>query len=64
FAIAGVVVGFIVLGSLLSALPVMFLWNWLMPSIFGLKAISFFQSLGLCVLCSLLFRSSSSSSSK
>ena len=34
---------------------VMLLWNWLMPSIFGLGAISFWQALGLLVLCRLLF---------
>lgn len=30
------------------------LWNWLMPSIFGLKTISFAQALGLVVLSKVL----------
>ena len=33
---------------------VMLLWNWLMPAIFGLGVISFWQSLGLIVLSRLL----------
>jgi hypothetical protein len=34
---------------------VMSLWNWLMPSIFGLHAITFGQALGLLVLSKILF---------
>ena len=30
------------------------LWNWLMPAIFGLKAITFVQALGLVVLSKIL----------
>lgn len=55
-----IVFGF-TLYALLVALPVMWLWNWLTPDLFGLKEISFWQALGLAFLCSLLFRSSSSS---
>ncbi len=36
-------------------LLVMLLWNWLMPSIFGLPELSFFQAVGLLVLCKILF---------
>jgi len=36
---------------------VMALWNWLMPEIFGLKLISFWQALGLLLLSKLLFGS-------
>ena len=36
---------------------VMLLWNWLMPAIFGLITISFWQALGILVLCRLLFGS-------
>jgi hypothetical protein len=49
--------------SLLIAWPVQLLWNALIPSIFDLRTISFFEALGLSVLCSLLFKSHSSSSS-
>lgn len=34
---------------------VMLLWNWLMPEIFGLPSISFWQSAGLLLLCKILF---------
>lgn len=47
-----------------TAFPVMLLWNALMPNLFGLKIISFTEALMLSVLCSLLFKSSSGSSSK
>jgi len=33
----------------------MLLWNWLMPVLFGLKAIGFWQALGLIVLGKILF---------
>ncbi len=34
---------------------VLHLWNWLMPSLFGLRAISFWQAVGLLGLCWILF---------
>lgn len=34
---------------------VMLLWNWLMPELFSLKRISFWQALGLLALCRILF---------
>ena len=47
----------IALRSLLFGLPLMFLWNWLMPSIFGLVKIGFLKSIGLILLCELLIKS-------
>lgn len=41
----------------LTALPVMWLWNWLMPELFGLSTLTFWQALGLSALTSLLFKS-------
>lgn len=35
---------------------VMLLWNWLMPVIFGLPTITFWQAWGLVVLVHLLFK--------
>ncbi|MBK7503624.1 MAG: hypothetical protein IPI52_00420 [Bacteroidetes bacterium] len=32
----------------------MLLWNWLIPVIFGLKAITYFQALGLFLLSRIL----------
>ena len=34
---------------------VMRLWNWLAPSLFGWRQITFWQALGLLALCRLLF---------
>ena len=31
------------------------LWNWLMPAIFGLPALTFWQAVGLMALCWILF---------
>jgi hypothetical protein len=31
------------------------LWNWLVPAIFGWRAITFWQALGLLALCRILF---------
>lgn len=51
--------------SLVFAWPVMILWNWLMPALFGITKLTFWQSWGLMFLTGLLFdRSSISSSSK
>ena len=35
---------------------VMLLWNWLMPEIFGLKQLSYWQAWGLLILSSILFK--------
>ena len=34
---------------------VMKLWNWLMPSLFGWRLITFWQAVGLLALCRILF---------
>ncbi len=34
---------------------VMGLWNWLMPALFGLSAITYWQGLGLFILAKILF---------
>ena len=33
---------------------VMLLWNWLMPAIFGIVSINFWQALGIIILCRIL----------
>ena len=40
------------------ALPTMWLWDWLMPKLFGLREITFEQALGVNLLCGILFKSS------
>ena len=39
--------------SLLINFPVMWLWNWLMPTIFHLPSLTFWQMYGLTILVSL-----------
>lgn len=59
-----VVFGYVLLLFVLAAvmsLPVMLLWNWLMPLIFGLTEITWFQAWGLLFLCGSLFKSNISS---
>jgi hypothetical protein len=34
---------------------VMHLWNWLIPALFGWHTITFWQALGLLILCKILF---------
>jgi hypothetical protein len=36
---------------------IMYLWNWLLPPLFGLRLITFWQALGLLLLCRILFGS-------
>jgi len=52
-------IGFGVAGIGLIALcgwVVMLLWNWLMPEIFGLKRVTYWQAWGLLILCCILFK--------
>ena len=51
------VIGVLFLYSLLLAFPTYFLWNWLMPDIFGLGRIDVIQALGLNFLANILFKS-------
>ena len=65
--IAGAVFAVIVLVIIipvLMTLPLMWLWNWLMPQLFGLKELGFWQALGLACLSSILFKGGSASSKK
>ena len=52
------VIGFVILGiaaAFLFGLAIMLLWNWLMPMIFGLTTLTYWQAVGVLVLASLLF---------
>lgn len=63
----GAIIVAIIIGGiacLFMAILVKLLWNWLMPNIFGLKTITFWQAFGLSFLCDILFKSHSSSSKK
>ena len=54
--------------AVLISIPLMLLWNWLIPVIFVsdpspiVQHITFWQALGIALLCSCLFKSTSSSS--
>lgn len=60
--VAVIVIAFVL--SVILALPIMWLWDWLMPAIFGLKEITLMQAWGLSLLCSLLFKNNTTTSSK
>lgn len=51
-----VMIGIIAIVSLIIGLPIMLLWNWLMPVIFDLPKITFFQAVGLSILTGILFK--------
>tara|TARA_B100000886_G_C20410404_1_gene486758 strand:+ start:1795 stop:2073 length:279 start_codon:yes stop_codon:yes gene_type:complete len=46
--------GFVV--AIISPLIFMFVWNWIMPSLFGLPVLGYLKSLGLLVLARLIFK--------
>ena len=48
------IVFFVVLVALALSFVVMSLWNWLMPTLFGLRMITFWQAMGLLVLSKIL----------
>jgi hypothetical protein len=50
------VIGVLFLYALLLAFPTYFLWNWLMPDIFGLGRIDVLQALGLNFLSGILLK--------
>ena len=56
----GFIIGGVVLAAALAFLfgfIVLYLWNWLMPEIFGLPTISYIQAWGLVLLSHILFKS-------
>jgi hypothetical protein len=52
-----VVIGLIMLVAMLFGLPLQILWNLLMPELFSLPYISFWQACGLNLIAGILFRS-------
>ncbi len=58
FRVVGLVVGGLVFASVFALAfgwLVMLLWNWLMPNLFGLKPITYWQAFGILILAKLLF---------
>jgi len=50
-------IGLVAIVIVLLGYPLMLLWNWLMPNIFGLPEITFWQAIGLNFLSTILFKS-------
>ena len=50
------IVGIIILIVILLGVPLQILWNLLMPELFGLPYISFWQACGLNLIATILFR--------
>lgn len=60
----GIGIGILGIGlAFLFGWVVMLLWNALMPEIFGLKRVSYWQAWGLFALCSILFKGGGSGGS-
>jgi membrane protein implicated in regulation of membrane protease activity len=58
------VIGILMLAMILFGGPLMLLWNGLMPTIFGLPEIGFWQACGLQLLATILFKSTSLKTNK
>jgi hypothetical protein len=58
------VIGLLILAVLLFGGPLMVLWDWLMPTLFGLPEITFWQACGLQLLAILLFKPTSLKTNK
>lgn len=50
------VIGLLMLVVMLLGLPLQLLWNWLMPSLFDLRYITFWEAIGLNIMATILFR--------
>lgn len=58
----GVIIGWVILGTfafvgfaILFGWVVMLLWNWLMPMLFGITTVNFWQAVGIIILAKILF---------
>ena len=58
----GTIIGVALIIGLLIAFPIMCAWNWLMPVVFGLPTIGFWQAWVMMFLANVFFKNSSSSS--
>jgi len=48
-------IGVVAIFSLVFGLAVKALWNWIMPAVFGLAVITYWQAFGIIVLSKILF---------
>jgi hypothetical protein len=52
------VIGILLIGFtslIIMGAPLMYVWNWIVPSIFGLRYITFWEAIGLNTLAHLIF---------
>ena len=54
----GLILGAVVIAvfGLIMAIPIMYLWNWIMPDLFDLKTITYLQAWGVFFLAGLLIK--------
>ena len=60
----GSIVLIIVVAAIAFTIPVYFLWNWIMPIVFGLPTVTIWEALGISLLANCLTRNNSTGSSK
>jgi hypothetical protein len=60
------VVGLLVIAlfALITGVFVMLLWNWLMPMLFNLQTINFWEGWGISCLCGFLFKGTTTTNNK
>jgi hypothetical protein len=51
------IVGIFLLSAIIMGFPTMWLWNYVMPYVFGLTPITLYQAIALNFLSSILFKS-------
>ncbi len=56
-ALFGIIIGVILVVSIIIVftIPLFYLWNWLMPDLFGLPIITFWEAIGIHFLSGILF---------
>lgn len=58
------VIGLFLLSAIIMAFPTMWLWNYLMPYLFGLMKINLYQAMAMNFLSSILFKANVSINNK
>lgn len=51
-------------GAFFLSFPVKWLWNYVVPTVFGLPEISYWQAVALFILCGLLFKGNTNTTTK
>jgi hypothetical protein len=50
-----------IVGWFLKPAVLMLVWNWIIPSLFGLTTLTYWTAFGLCIITSILFKHDTSS---